>query len=81
MTQRRKLVTAHSENITLVISATSTPLSTRSFSTTSMIHFTNFKDVERSRNVNEQELYLVEIQKESVLRVKLLVVERSRNDK
>ncbi|HSF90334.1 MAG TPA: hypothetical protein VLA46_13015, partial [Saprospiraceae bacterium] len=36
--------------------------------------------VERSRNVNEQEHFLMKNQKKSVLRVKIPVVERSRND-
>ena len=49
-------------------------------STTSLFHRNTFQDVERSRNVIEQELCLVENQKESVLRVKIPVVERSRND-
>ena len=40
----------------------------------------NHLDVERSRNVIEQKLFQVMNQKESVLRVKVPVVERSRDD-
>ncbi len=38
-------------------------LSTSPFSMTSQIHGNSFKDVERSRNVNQQELYLLMIKK------------------
>ena len=40
----------------------------------------NHLDVERSRNVIEQKLFQVMNQKESVLRVRIPVVERSRDD-
>jgi len=42
-----------------VVSTTSTPLSTSPFSTTSLFPGLIFIDVERSRNVLKQELYLV----------------------
>ena len=71
MTQPDFLTITHSKDFTLFVSASLDDFN-------DFRHY--FQDVERSRNVNEQELCLVKNQKESVLRVKVPVVERSRND-
>ncbi len=66
MTQPDFLTITHSKDFTIFVSASLDDFN-------DFRHY--FQDVERSRNVNEQELCLVKNQKESVLRVKVPVVE------
>ena len=71
MTQPDFLTITHSKDFTLFISASLDDFN-------DFRHY--FQDVERSRNVIKQELYLVENQKKSVFRVIIPIVERSRDD-